>query len=257
MRSGAAAGTPLAGVPAVLKMGARVTVRRMLKLPNTRHIGFASSETGRRFDPPRNPEHPDTQPLCAVYVDHGQPCRVPSDLRQQSLTPANVCHDPMEQFTDYHCNFCQRFFLGTFPEIKKNYIDTGKLRFYTRDLPLDFHPNALVAAQAAHCAADQNQFWTMHNRMSADPTRLDLPSLTSYAKDLNLDTEVFRGCVESGKYKSAVQKEAAEAAAAGVNGTPSFVVGKSTSDGVDGELVVGALPFPLFDQKLKDLSRPE
>ena len=52
------------------------------------------SETGRRFDPPRNPEHPDTQPLCAVYVDHGQPCRVPSDLRQQSLTPANVCHDP-------------------------------------------------------------------------------------------------------------------------------------------------------------------
>ena len=202
-------------------------------------------------------EHQERAVIPEVRPPQTAPARVKLKLESQNFIGSKDAPLTMVQFTDYQCNFCQRFFLGTFPEIKKNYIDTGKLRFYTRDLPLDFHPNALVAAQAAHCAADQNQFWTMHNRMSADPTRLDLPSLTSYAKDLNLDTEVFRGCVESGKYKSAVQKEAAEAAAAGANGTPSFVVGKSTSDGVDGELVVGALPFPLFDQKLKDLSRPE
>ena len=52
------------------------------------------------------------------------------------------------EYTDYQCPFCQRFHLSAYPEIKKNYIDTGKVRFFSKDLPLDFHPNALRAAQA-------------------------------------------------------------------------------------------------------------
>ena len=44
-----------------------------------------------------------------------------------------------------------------------------------------------------------------------------------------------------------------EAMKIGASGTPTFVVGKSTPDGVDGELVVGSQPYPVFDQKLKDL----
>ena len=39
----------------------------------------------------------------------------------------------------------------------------------------------------------------------------------------------------------------------GANGTPTFIVGKSVGEGVDGELVVGALPFQMFDSKLKEL----
>jgi len=39
----------------------------------------------------------------------------------------------------------------------------------------------------------------------------------------------------------------------GASGTPTFVIGKSTPDGVDGELMVGAQPYPLFEQKLKEL----
>src|SRR5262245_41431233 len=61
------------------------------------------------------------------------------------------------EFTDYQCPFCQRFHVTTFADLKKNYIDTGKVRFYSRDMPLDFHPNAMRAAQASRCAGDQNQ----------------------------------------------------------------------------------------------------
>jgi len=194
----------------------------------------------------------------AVVPDPQQPerprARVKLKLDTQNFIGSNDAPLTMVQFTDYQCDFCQRFFLATFPEIKQNYIDKGELKFYTRDLPLDMHPNAFVAAQAAHCAGDQNQFWTMHNRMSADPTKLDMNNLTSYAKDLKLDAEAFRSCVESGKYKSTVQKQATEATTIGANGTPSFVVGRSTTEGVDGELVVGALPYAQFDQTLKDLS---
>jgi predicted DsbA family dithiol-disulfide isomerase len=61
--------------------------------------------------------------------------------------------------------------------------------------------------------------------------------------------------VESQKYKNAIQSDIQMAQKIGANGTPSFVVGKSTPDGVDGELVVGAMPYQLFDEKLKSFAR--
>jgi protein-disulfide isomerase len=157
------------------------------------------------------------------------------------------------EFTDYQCPFCQRFHTTSFPDLKKNYIDTGKVRFYSRDLPLDFHPNAMRAAEAARCASEQGQFWQLHDVMGANPNKLDLDSLVADAADLKMDVGTFRACVESEKYKNAVQTDVMEAMKIGATGTPTFVIGRSTSDGVDGELVVGAQPYPMFDQKLKEL----
>jgi protein-disulfide isomerase len=157
------------------------------------------------------------------------------------------------EFTDYQCPFCQRFHTTSFGDLKKNYIDTGKVRFYSRDLPLDFHPNAMRAAQAARCANDQGQFWKLRDVMGANPNKLDMDSLLADAADLKMDVSAFRGCVESEKYKNAVQTDVMEAMKIGATGTPTFVVGKSTADGVDGELMVGAQPYPMFDQKLKEL----
>jgi protein-disulfide isomerase len=157
------------------------------------------------------------------------------------------------EFTDYQCPFCQRFHTTSFGDLKKNYIDTGKVRFYSRDLPLDFHSNAMRAAEAARCASEQGQFWTLRDVMVANPDKLDMDSLVADAADLKMNVKTFRTCVESEKYKNAVQTDVLEAMKIGANGTPTFVIGKSTPDGVDGELVVGAQPYPMFDQKLKDL----
>ena len=157
------------------------------------------------------------------------------------------------EFTDYQCPFCQRFHTTAFPELKKNYIDTGKVRFYSRDMPLDFHPDAMRAAEAARCASDQGQFWQLRDVMGANPNKLDMDSLVADVTNLKMDVKAFRACVESEKYKSAVQTDVMEAMKIGANGTPTFVVGKSTPNGVDGELMVGAQPYPMFDQKLQEL----
>ena len=157
------------------------------------------------------------------------------------------------EFTDYQCPFCQRFHTTSFGDLKKNYIDTGKVRFYSRDMPLDFHPNAMRAAQAARCASDQGQFWQLRDVMGANPNNLEMDSLVADATNLKMDVKVFRACVESEKYKNAVQTDVMEAMKIGASGTPTFVVGKSTPDGVDGEIVVGAQPYPMFDQRLKEL----
>jgi protein-disulfide isomerase len=156
------------------------------------------------------------------------------------------------EFTDYQCPFCRQFHITTFVELKKNYIDTGKVRFFSRDMPLDFHSNALRAAQAARCANDQGKFWPMRDLMGSHPDKLELESLLGYAGEVKLDVAALKTCVESEKYKNAVQTDVLEAMKIGAEGTPAFVIGKSTPEGVDGTVMIGALPYPMFEQKLRD-----
>jgi len=159
------------------------------------------------------------------------------------------------EYTDYQCPFCQRFHVATYPEIKKNYIDTGKVRFYSKDLPLDFHANAMRAAQSARCAAEQNKFWELRDVMGQNPDKLDMDHIAGFADALKMDSKALRTCVDSGKYKDQVQADTLEAMRIGANGTPTFVVGKSAGNGVEGELVIGAMPFQVFDEKLKALAK--
>ena len=182
-----------------------------------------------------------------------QPTRAKLNLAGFAMLGSKEAPLTIVEFTDYQCPFCQRFHTTAFGDLKKNYIDTGKVRFYSRDMPLDFHPNAMRAAEAARCASEQDQFWQLRDVMGANPDKLDMNSLVADAADLKMDLGTFRACVESEKYKNAVQTDVMEAMKIGASGTPTFVVGKSTPDGVDGEIVVGAQPYPMFDQKLKEL----
>jgi protein-disulfide isomerase len=157
------------------------------------------------------------------------------------------------EFTDFQCPFCQSFHVNTFAELKKSFIDTGKVRFYSRDLPLDFHKDAMRAAQAGRCAADQKKFWELRTVMAANPDKLDMASLLAAADKLKLDVPAFKACIESDKYKNAVQTDLMDGLRLGIGGTPSFVIGKSTADGVDGEIIEGALPLAMFSAKIDSL----
>lgn len=157
------------------------------------------------------------------------------------------------EFTDYQCPFCNRFFKTTFPALKKAYIDTGKMRFVVKDLPLAFHANARKAAQAAHCAGDQGKFWAMHDILYSNATRLQEAALAGYADRISLDLPAFLGCLESGRHLATIDSDAAEAGAAGIRGTPSFVLGPSTDDVIGGVHIRGAQPFAVFEGQIKAL----
>src|SRR5262249_20248047 len=125
------------------------------------------------------------------------------------------------EFTDYQCPFCQRFHVTTFPELKKKYVDTGKARFFSRDMPLiELHSNAMRAAQASRCAGEQNQYWTLREWMSANPDKLGLDQIMNFASGLKLNADALRGCIESEKYKAPVQADVMEAMRIGATGTP-------------------------------------
>jgi protein-disulfide isomerase len=154
------------------------------------------------------------------------------------------------EFSDYQCPFCQRFFATTLPALKADYIATGKVRYVFRDYPIDqIHPHARKAAEAAHCAGDQGKFWEMHDVLFQNSTALAGPQLVDHARAVGLDTATFSECVSSGRHAARVEQGARDAAAAGVQGTPGFVIGKTTTgDVIEGTPVRGAQPFDTFRQ---------
>jgi protein-disulfide isomerase len=152
----------------------------------------------------------------------------------------------MVEFTDYQCPYCRRFEAETWPRLKHEYVDTGKVRFIVRDLPLPFHVNARQAAEAAHCAGEQGHFWPMHDVLLAGTTGLDLASLVQQAQGMGLDVGRFRDCVTTNKYDAAIARNVATARALGLRGTPGFVLGRMTHGELEGIRFFGALPYDNF-----------
>lgn len=161
----------------------------------------------------------------------------------------------MVMFTDYQCSFCSRFENQTLPEIKKQYIDTGKLRFVVRDAPLPMHPDAPKAAEAVYCAEEQGKYWELRDKLVANSKQLDLKLLPDYAKQVGMDVEKFSDCLESGRQSEKVNASAASAKSLGISGTPTFVIGRSKGEMAEGVKLIGAHPFAAFDQRLKELEK--
>jgi protein-disulfide isomerase len=160
----------------------------------------------------------------------------------------------MVEFTDFQCPFCGRFEATTFPEIKKNYIDTGKLRLILRDLPLsDLHPYALKAAQSVHCAGDQGKFWEMKDLVFKNQSRLDVDSLAGYARDISLNVDTYKSCMADGKHLKEIGDETKYAISLGITGTPTFILGKTTGDTVEGRVIVGAQPYAVFEAAINEI----
>jgi protein-disulfide isomerase len=178
--------------------------------------------------------------------------RMPLDALEQARGSADAPITVVE-FTDYQCPYCRRFQAETWPALKRYYVDTGKVRFIVRDLPLKFHSAARPAAEAAHCAGEQGQFWPMHEALLSRDMKLDDAALERQAQALGLDGARFRECVAGNKYEAAIARNAAEAAALGVRGTPSFIIGKVSHGELEGLRVAGAIPYQDFSAYLNRL----
>ena len=157
----------------------------------------------------------------------------------------------MIEFGDYQCPSCRMFWKDVEPRLRKDYIDTGKVKLVFRDFPIvEIHPEALLAAMAVNCAGDQQKYWEFHDKVfreqynkGDDIIRFKADDLKKWAKDIKLDSAAFDQCLDSEKYKNEVLKDKAEGDAAGVQGTPTFFI--------NGHVMGGAQAYPEF-RKLID-----
>ena len=155
------------------------------------------------------------------------------------------------EFSDFQCPFCRKLWKETLPEIKKNYIDTGKAKLVYRDFPLSaIHPAAQAAAEAGECADDQGRFWEMHDKIYAEQDKkgqgtvqFEIADLKKWAAQIGLNISDFNNCLDSNKYKEEVEKDMADGQASGVTGTPGTFV--------NGKLIKGAVPYSTFSQEIE------
>jgi protein-disulfide isomerase len=153
------------------------------------------------------------------------------------------------EFSDYQCPFCGRYTKEVFPQIESDYVNTGKVKYVFFDLPLDFHKQAFKAAEAAHCAGEQGQFWEMHDLPFENQSALSPEQLSTYAKRIGLSETTFRQCLDSGKFSADIKKDIADAGSAGISGTPTFLVGIVQPGDEHVKVVrklVGAKPYTEF-----------
>jgi predicted DsbA family dithiol-disulfide isomerase len=171
------------------------------------------------------------EPLRTDVATAGHPSRGPA------TAPVTIV-----EFSDFECPFCYGLY-PTLRRIEKNYPE--QVRIVYRQFPLtNIHPRAQKAAEASLCAHDQGRFWEMHDSMFGLQEQLGVDALKQRAEDLELDTAVFDACLDSGNKAGAVKMDMADAARAGVTGTPTFFV--------NGRMMLGNQPYAEIQALVED-----
>lgn len=143
-------------------------------------------------------------------------------------------------FEDDRCPFCKQLMIQTEPQIKKDYVDTGKAVIYFRNYAF-LGASSTLAANANSCANEQNKFWDwityMYNNQPAetDTSMYTNDNLTNIAGQLGMDTTQFSSCMTSNKYANLESQDLSDGQKAGVTGTPTIFV--------NGNPIVGAVPY--------------
>ena len=173
-----------------------------------------------------NPIHPvaaipEAPPVISQNI-RGEPFRGSAEARVAIL-----------EYSDFNCSFCNRFATNVYPQLERDYIRTGKVKYLFRDLPDKLDPDSLVKAQAARCAGEQDRFWEAHDRFFANPAPLlkNSGATEQFAQALHLDVEKVQQCLQSGRYAGPIARITADAKRFGLHGTPSFLIGRLSENG--------------------------
>lgn len=153
----------------------------------------------------------------------------------------------MVEFSDFECPYCGLYSKETFPLIKKEYVDAGKVKIVFKNFPLPFHKKAEKAAEAGECAFEQGKFWEYKGKLFDNQENLATKNLKQYARDLGLDSKKFNQCLDSGRFEKEVKQDYQEGLERKLKGTPTFFI--------DSETLFGAQPFSefqkIFEEKLR------
>jgi glucose/arabinose dehydrogenase/protein-disulfide isomerase len=151
-------------------------------------------------------------------------------------------------FSDFQCPRCARYVKSTEPEIKKEYVDTGKVALIFKHFPR-LGADSFSAALASECADEQSKFWEYHdilyqNQQGENSGWASKEKLKEFASQIGLDRQQFDSCLDSEKYKSTIDRDLALVEELNLQTTPSFLILRS--DGTEMEVLTGPHPFPSF-----------
>jgi len=161
--------------------------------------------------------------------------KVEVDVKGAPAKGAKNAKVTLIEFSDFQCPFCSKV-NPTIDRLLKEYPNDLKVVF--KHQPLPFHKDAHLAAQASLAAHEQGKFWAYHDLLFQNQKALKRADLEKYAEQIGLNMAKFKSALDSGKFKSQVDADMAQARSAGISGTPSFLI--------NGQKFVGAQPYEKF-----------
>jgi|CXWK01.1.fsa_nt_gi protein-disulfide isomerase len=202
---------------------------------------------------------PQTIPVRAEVKGAAAPVRPPVPLPSEPLPLANAAikgdrnaRVAIIVYSDFQCPYCGVFARETWPALQKEFVDTGKVLFAFRHLPLDsIHPKARRVAEAAECARQQGKFWEFHDALFAQQKDLAGADMGQQALALGLAPKLFGACL-SGQAADRVMADSRGAEELGINGTPTFFIGRLEPGGIVRvtDRLVGAQKLSAFDKAI-------
>ena len=160
------------------------------------------------------------------------------------------------EFSDYQCPYCKRHYSQTFPDIKKNYIDSNKVKYVMKQYPLGFHAKARGASIAALCVEKlkPGQYWKAHEAIFSGETKLATEDYIELAQTVGIKQSKFESCLNDSTVSQQVDSDMQQGESVGVSGTPAFYIGKIVNgEVVNGQLITGARPFSSFSSVINRL----
>lgn len=156
------------------------------------------------------------------------------------------------EYASTTCGHCATFHKQTLPEVKKNWIDTGKAKLIYRDFPTGPAGLSLGASMIAHCAGPERYFGVlgliMENQDKWLGSKDPLDTLKKTVRLAGLTGADVDACLQRQDLFDGIQKRAEHGHETfKVDSTPSFVV--------NGKLVVGALPYAEFNKILTEAAK--
>ena len=164
----------------------------------------------------------------AVYLEEPVSARAELGPSKGFARGPNNAPVTIVEFSDFQCPFCKAV-LPTINELMTRY--PGKVRWEFRDFPVQIHPGAAKAHEAARCAGEQGKFWEYHDQLFARSPNHSLPELQLFARDLKVEGAAFAECLESSRYHAAVTGDIDEGKRLGVEGTPTFFINGRMREG--------------------------
>ncbi|MBT3321269.1 MAG: thioredoxin domain-containing protein [Anaerolineae bacterium] len=183
--------------------------------------------------------------LIAAVLIYSSAQQVSVEFSSRFMAEDNAMGNPdapikIVEYSDYKCGHCGSFTFETEPILEEEYIKTGDVYFVYRSVGgMLSGAEPLLGAEASYCAGEQNMFWEMHDVIFANQASpFSNTTMNKWAKTIGADVDAFKACMSENKYVERANQDEADAKAAGISGTPSFVI----SYLVDGELVEQLLP---------------
>lgn len=173
----------------------------------------------------------------------------------------NAAGDPnapitITEYSDFQCPYCRIFFENTEALLMERYVETGTVYFVYKSVGAFIGSESKAAAEAAYCAGDQGKFWEMHDILFANQTGENVGAyserrLEAFADAINLDRGQYDECMSTGKYADLVDQDAADAQAAGIQATPTFILSYEVNGETQTRVLQGALGIDAFAQEIE------